>query len=113
MATVVSIPLWNRGKNGLTILITFVIIKFMKAQIVSELTEFIRLTGCSVRRLCLEAGVSPATVSHVLTGRRQDMHSSNADALRAAMLRLSQQPFAEGKDASTASTEARPCPASA
>ena len=90
MATVVSIPLWNRGKNELTILITFVIIKFMKAQIVSELTE-----------------------SHVLTGRRQDMHSSNADALRAAMLRLSQQPFAEGKDASTASTEARPCPASA
>mgnify|MGYP000332101342 CR=1 FL=1 len=56
MATVVSIPLWNRGKNELTILITFVIIKFMKAQIVSELTEFIRLTGCSVRRLCLEAG---------------------------------------------------------
>ena len=73
----------------LTNLITFVIIKFMKTQIVSELTEFIRSTGCSVRRLCLEAGVSPATVSHVLTGRRQDMHSSNADALRAAMRRLS------------------------
>lgn len=61
----------------------------MEAQIVSEVSVFIRSTGYSVRRLCLEAGVSQATVSHILTGRRKDMHSSNADALRAAMRRLS------------------------
>lgn len=60
----------------------------MKTQIIFELIEFIQSTGCSVRRLCREAGVSPATVSHVLTGRRQDMYSSKADALRAAMRRL-------------------------
>ena len=60
----------------------------MKAQIIFVLTEFLKSTGYSVRKLCLEAGVSPATVSHVLTGRRQDMYSTNADALRAAMHRL-------------------------
>ena len=87
---------------GLTKLVTFVIIEFMKAQIVFELMEFIRLTGCSVRRLCLEAGVSPATVSHVLTGRRQDMHSSNADALRAAMTRLYRQSSTKANNASEA-----------
>lgn len=69
----------------------------MKALIAIELTEFLKNTGCSVRKLCLEAGVSPATVSHVLTGRRQDMHSTNADALRAAMHRLTATVPAEGE----------------
>lgn len=42
----------------------------------------------SARRLALEAGVTPVTVTRVLSRERKDMVSAKADALRDAMSRI-------------------------
>ncbi|MDD2966628.1 MAG: hypothetical protein PHN64_03915 [Desulfovibrionaceae bacterium] len=60
----------------------------MKAPIVKEILFFLSLTGMSARGLAREAGVTPSTVLHVVSGNRFDMTSTNADKLRAAMARL-------------------------
>jgi hypothetical protein len=41
------------------------------------------------RRLGLEAGVDPVIITRILAGVRKDMTSSNADAIREAMKRMS------------------------
>lgn len=61
----------------------------MEARIVSELRFFLMEHKISARRLALEAGVTPVTVTRVLSRERKDMVSAKADALRAAMARLS------------------------
>ena len=61
----------------------------MNAKITSEVRFFLERHKLSARKLAIEAGVTPVIVTRVLSGERQDMLSSNADALRAAMARLS------------------------
>ena len=61
----------------------------MNAKITSEVRFFLERRKLSARKLAIEAGVTPVIVTRVLSGERQDMLSSNADALRAAMARLS------------------------
>lgn len=60
----------------------------MEARIVSELRSFLMEHKISARRLALEAGVTPVTVTRVLSRERKDMVSAKADALRDAMSRL-------------------------
>ncbi len=61
----------------------------MKVKITSEIRLFLAQHKVSARKLALEAGIAPVIVTRVLSGERQDMFSSNADALRDAMCRLS------------------------
>ncbi len=61
----------------------------MNAKIISEIRLFLERYRLSARKLAIEAGVTPVIVTRVLSGERQDMLSSNADALRDAMTRLS------------------------
>ena len=60
----------------------------MKSPIVIEIEEFLSAYPISARGLAREAGVTPSTVLHVISGGRKDMHSANADKLRNAMRRL-------------------------
>lgn len=60
----------------------------MEARIVSELRFFLMEHKISARRLALEAGVTPVTVTRVLSRERKDMVSAKADALRDAMSRI-------------------------
>lgn len=61
----------------------------MNVKITYEIRSFLDQHKVSARRLALEAGVTPVIVTRVLSGERKDMLSSNADALREAMSRLS------------------------
>lgn len=60
----------------------------MKTRIATELQDFLGKYKMSARRLALEAGVTPVTVTRILSGERKDMVSTKADALRDAMSRL-------------------------
>ena len=60
----------------------------MKPQIVTELDFFLNKYNMSARRLALDAGLLPNTLTRLLSGKRHDMRSENADRLRAAMRRL-------------------------
>ena len=60
----------------------------MKPKIFYEVSEFLQRHGLPVVRLTMEAGLSPSTLSRVLQGKRKDMVSASADALRDAMQRL-------------------------
>ena len=57
--------------------------------IADELRDFLAHSGVKATVLARESGVSDAIISFVVTGRRRDMHSRHADALREAMRRLS------------------------
>lgn len=61
----------------------------MKTNIAIEAEDFLASTGFSARKLAMEAGVNPVTLTRVLSGTRKDMRSESADRLRAAMKRLS------------------------
>lgn len=60
----------------------------MKAQIVTELDFFLNKYNMSARKLAIAAGLLPNTLTRLLSGKRHDMRSENADRLRAAMRRL-------------------------
>lgn len=60
----------------------------MKAQIVTELDFFLNKYNMSARKLAIAAGLLPNTLTRLLSGKRHDMRSENADKLRAAMRRL-------------------------
>lgn len=64
----------------------------MKTLIAHEAGEFLKATGLSARKLALTAGINPVTLTRVLSGARKDMSSSNADAIRSAMARLTTTP---------------------
>ena len=56
-----------------------------------ELRHFLDNSGVKAADLARESGVSNAIISFIVTGRRKDMLSKQADALREAMRRLSAQ----------------------
>lgn len=60
----------------------------MKAQIVTELDFFLNKYNMSARKLAIAAGLLPNTLTRLLSGKRHDMRSENADRLRAAMRRI-------------------------
>lgn len=60
----------------------------MKAQIVTELDFFLNKYNMPARKLAIAAGLLPNTLTRLLSGKRHDMRSANADRLRAAMRRL-------------------------
>lgn len=62
----------------------------MKTQIALELETFLNRYKISQRLLAVEANVSPVLLNRIITGKRKDMTSTNADKLRDAMLRLSE-----------------------
>lgn len=62
----------------------------MKTNIAIEAEAFLRRTGFSARKLAIEAQVNPVILTRVIAGKRKDMTSTNADKLRDAMLRLSE-----------------------
>jgi len=62
----------------------------METRICSDMKHFLAATGISARRLAIEAGVNPVDITRVVSGARKDMTSAKADAIRAAMARLSQ-----------------------
>lgn len=64
----------------------------MKPQIYFEVREFLELRKMSAARLARQAGILPVTLTRVLSGERKDMVSASADALRAAMTRLTATP---------------------
>lgn len=64
----------------------------MKPQIYFEVREFLELHKMSAARLARQAGILPVTLTRVLSGERKDMVSASADALRAAMTRLTAIP---------------------
>ncbi len=64
----------------------------MKPQIYFEVREFLELHKMSAARLARQAGILPVTLTRVLSGERKDMVSASADALRAAMTRLTATP---------------------
>lgn len=72
----------------------------MKAQIVTELDFFLNKYNMSARKLAIAAGLLPNTLTRLLSGKRHDMRSENADKLRSAMRRLE----CELKPISTAET---------
>lgn len=57
--------------------------------ITEELRNFLAHSGVKATVLARESGVSDAIISFAVTGRRKDMLSRHADALREAMRRLS------------------------
>lgn len=63
----------------------------MKPKIISEARHFLETTGMSARKLALEAGIEPNTLTRVLAGARLDMTSLKADKVRDAMRRLAQE----------------------
>ncbi len=56
--------------------------------ITMQIRDFLTLSGKSARSLAEASGVSAANISRMKNGRRKDMGSRYADALREAMLRL-------------------------
>lgn len=64
----------------------------MKPQIYFEVREFLELHKMPAARLARQAGILPVTLTRVLSGERKDMVSASADALRAAMTRLTAIP---------------------
>lgn len=62
--------------------------KTSAAPIVIEVEEFLAHHPISARGLAREAQIPASTVLHIISGGRKDMHSANADKLRAAMRRL-------------------------
>lgn len=61
----------------------------MNAPIVTELREFFQANGdVSCYILSRESGVSAPIIYRVISGKRKDMTSRNADALREAMRRI-------------------------
>jgi transcriptional regulator with XRE-family HTH domain len=60
----------------------------MKAQIVTELDFFLNKYNMSARKLAIAAGLLPNTLTRLLSGKRHDMRSENADRIRAAMRRI-------------------------
>ena len=64
----------------------------MKAQIVTELDFFLNKYNMSARKLAIAAGLLPNTLTRLLSGKRHDMRSENADKLRSAMRRLEREP---------------------
>lgn len=64
----------------------------MKPQIYFEVREFLELHKMPAARLARQAGILPVTLTRVLSGERKDMVSASADALRAAMTRLTATP---------------------
>ena len=61
----------------------------MKAPIVIEIEDFLCRYEVTQLSLAREAGVSRVLLNRLVKGSRRDTTSSNADALRAAMRRLS------------------------
>ncbi len=59
-----------------------------QAPIATEVRDFLRSSGLRAADLARESGVSNAIISHIVTGRRKDMRSEYADALREAMRRI-------------------------
>lgn len=76
----------------------------MKAQIVTELDFFLNKYNMSARKLAIAAGLLPNTLTRLLSGKRHDMRSENADRLRAAMRRLE----CELRPTATAETPSEP-----
>ena len=63
-----------------------------QTRIVSELIIFFESGNHSAARLSRESGVNTATISRLRTGAQRDVSSEFADALRAAMRRLTATP---------------------
>jgi hypothetical protein len=63
--------------------------KPMESNICKEMRAFLSEHKMPARRLGLEAGVDPVIITRILAGVRKDMTSSNADAIREAMKRMS------------------------
>jgi hypothetical protein len=61
----------------------------MESNICKEMRAFLSEHKMPARRLGLEAGVDPVIITRILAGVRKDMTSSNADAIREAMKRMS------------------------
>lgn len=60
----------------------------MKPLIYHEIKDFLSKTGMPASRLARAAGISPVTITRLMSGERKDMVSASADALRDAMRRL-------------------------
>ena len=63
-----------------------------QARIVSELISFLESGDYSAACLSRESGVSTTIISRLRTGAQKDVSSNFADALRAAMFRLTAIP---------------------
>ena len=61
-----------------------------KAHIVTEVVDFLETYDVSGVQLATTAGVTPVVISRLRNGRRSDVLSANADALRLAMAALKQ-----------------------
>ena len=61
-----------------------------KAPIVTEVVDFLETYDVSGVQLATTAGVTPVVISRLRNGRRSDVLSANADALRLAMAALKQ-----------------------
>ena len=59
-----------------------------KAHIVTEIVDFLETYDVSGVQLATTAGVTPVVISRLRNGRRSDVLSANADALRSAMTTL-------------------------
>ena len=59
-----------------------------KAHIVTEVVDFLETYDVSGVQLATTAGVTPVVISRLRNGRRSDVLSANADALRSAMTTL-------------------------
>lgn len=57
----------------------------MRVRDVTALRAYVRLTGLSERALAARAGVAPATVNHLLSGRRNRCSAKTAAALARAL----------------------------
>lgn len=68
-----------------------------KPKILSELSAFLACGNHTLAQLCRVAGVALPIPWRVLTGKRKDMTSRNADALRAAMKKIQEQEGGEQK----------------
>ena len=63
----------------------------METRICTDMKKFFAEHQVSARKLAMAAGINPATITTVLTGKRQDMTAEKADKVRAAMERIAEE----------------------